>query len=93
MFADAVGSGREIKNDRLKLALQEIETRIQDFLTNGAARNYSLEDVLDLANQHAALLTIYDEVARLRAIILWRIYLCRETRQAVIKSLNSVGQR
>jgi uncharacterized membrane protein YccC len=69
MLADAVGSGREMKNDRLKLALQEVETRLQDLLTSGAARNYSLDDVLDLANQQAALLIIYDEVARLDAIV------------------------
>ena len=69
MLADAVGSGREIKNDRLKLALQEVETRIQDLLTSGAARNYSLDDVLDLANHQAALLTIHDEVLRLRGIV------------------------
>ena len=69
MLADAVGSGREMKSDRLKTTLQALEVRIQDLLTSGAARNYSLEDVLDLANQQAALLTIYDEVLRLRATV------------------------
>jgi uncharacterized membrane protein YccC len=69
MLADAVGSGREIKNDRLKTTLQALEVRIQDLLTSGAARNYSLEDVLDLANHQAALFTIYDEVLRLRSIV------------------------
>jgi uncharacterized membrane protein YccC len=69
MLVDAVGSGKEIKNDRLQTKLQALEVRIQDLLTSGAARNYSLEDVLDLANQQAALLTVYDEVLRLRAIV------------------------
>jgi uncharacterized membrane protein YccC len=69
MLAGAVGSGREIKNDRLQTKLQALEVRIQNLLTRGAARNYSLEDVLDLANHQAALLTIYDEVVRLRAIV------------------------
>jgi uncharacterized membrane protein YccC len=69
MLADTVGLGREMKSDRLKTTLQALEVRIQDVLTSGAARNYSLEDVLDLANQQAALLTIYDEVLRLRAIV------------------------
>jgi uncharacterized membrane protein YccC len=69
MLVDAVGSGKEIKNDRLQTELQALEVRIQDLLTSGAARNYSLEDVLDLANQQAALLTVYDEVLRLRAIV------------------------
>ena len=68
-LAGAVGSGKEIKNDRLKTTLEALEVRIQNLLTSGAARNYSLEDVLDLANQQAALLTIYDEVLRLRAIV------------------------
>jgi uncharacterized membrane protein YccC len=69
MLADAVGSGREIKNNRLKTASQNVQTRIQDLLTSGAARNYSLDDVLDLANQQAALLIIYDEVQKLGAIV------------------------
>src|SRR5271166_3785350 len=69
MLATAVGSGREIKNDRLKTTLHALEMRIQALLTSGAVRNYSLEDVLDLANHQAALLTIYDEVLRLRATV------------------------
>ena len=69
MLAGAVGSGKQIKNDRLETTLQAVELRIQDLLTSGAARNYSLDDVLDLANHQAALLTIYDEVLRLRAIV------------------------
>src|ERR1700722_3429999 len=54
MLASAVGSGREIKNDRLKNTLETLDMRIRDLLIGGAARNYSLEDVLDLANQQAA---------------------------------------
>jgi uncharacterized membrane protein YccC len=69
MLASAVGSGREIKNDRLQTTLQALDMRIQELLIGGAARNYSLEDVLDLANHQAALLTIYDEVLRLRATV------------------------
>jgi uncharacterized membrane protein YccC len=69
MLVDAVGSGKEINNDRLKSTLQALEVRIQNLLTSGAGRHYSLEDVLDLANHQAALLTIYDEVLRLRAIV------------------------
>jgi uncharacterized membrane protein YccC len=69
MLADAAGLGREIKNDQLKTTLQTLEVRIQDLFTSGSARSYSLENVLDLANHQAALLTIYDEVSRLRAIV------------------------
>jgi uncharacterized membrane protein YccC len=69
MLADAVGSGRETKSNRLKTTSQNVQTRIQDLLTSGAARNYSLDDVLDLANQQAALLIIYGEVQRLDAIV------------------------
>jgi uncharacterized membrane protein YccC len=69
LLMDAVGSRKEINDDRLKSTLQALEVRIRDLLTSGAARNYSLDDVLDLANQQAALLTIYDEVLRLRAIV------------------------
>jgi uncharacterized membrane protein YccC len=69
MLADAAGLGREIKNDQLKTTLQALEVRIQDLFTSGSARSYSLENVLDLANHQAALLTIYDEVSRLRAIV------------------------
>ena len=69
MLADSAGLGREINNDRLKTALQALEARIQDLLATGAARSYPLEDVLDLANHHAALLTIYDEILRLSAIV------------------------
>jgi uncharacterized membrane protein YccC len=69
MLSRAVGSGSQIKNDRLERALETLELRIQDLLTGGIARNYSLDDVLDLANHQAALLTIYDEVLRLRGIV------------------------
>jgi uncharacterized membrane protein YccC len=69
ILASAVGSGREIKNDRLKNALETLDMRIRDLLIGGAARSYSLEDVLDLANHQAALLSIYDEVLRLRATV------------------------
>ena len=69
LLVDAVGSGREIKNEELKTTVQAVEVRIQDLLTSGAARNYALDDVLDLANHQAALLTIYDEVLRLRTIV------------------------
>jgi uncharacterized membrane protein YccC len=69
MLAGAVGSGKQIKNDRLKTTLEAVEVRIQDLLTSGAARNYSLDDVLDLANHQAALLTINEEVLRLRATV------------------------
>jgi uncharacterized membrane protein YccC len=69
MLSGAVGSRTEIKNDRLKTALGDLEVRVQDLLTSGAARNYSLEDVLDLANHQSALLAIYDETLRQRAIL------------------------
>jgi len=69
MLSGAVGSGSQIKNDRLETTLRALEVRIQDLLTSGAAQNYSLEDVLDLANHQAALLTIYDEALRQRAIL------------------------
>jgi uncharacterized membrane protein YccC len=69
MLASAVGSRKEIKNDRLKTTLGALEVRIQDLLTGGAVRSYSLDDVLDLANHQAALLAIYDEVLRLRALV------------------------
>jgi uncharacterized membrane protein YccC len=69
MLSGAVGSGNQIKNDRLERALETLQLRIQDLLTGGIARNYSLDDVLDLANHQAAVLTIYDEVLRLRGIV------------------------
>ena len=69
MLSSAVGSGSQIKNDRLERALETLELRIQDLLTSGTARNYSLDDVLDLANHQAALLAIHDEVLRLRGIV------------------------
>ncbi|MBV8417123.1 MAG: FUSC family protein, partial [Verrucomicrobia bacterium] len=69
MLSSAVGSGSQIKNDRLETTLRALEVRVQDLLTSGAAQNYSLEDVLDLANHQAALLTIYDEALRQRAIL------------------------
>jgi uncharacterized membrane protein YccC len=69
VLSGAVGSRNEIKNGRLETALRALEVRIQDLLTSGAARNYTLEDVLDLANHQSALLAIYDEVVRQRAIL------------------------
>jgi p-hydroxybenzoic acid efflux pump subunit AaeB len=69
MLSGAVGSRTEIKNHRLETALGDLEVRVQDLLTSGAARNYSLEDVLDLANHQSALLAIYDEALRQRAIL------------------------
>jgi uncharacterized membrane protein YccC len=69
VLAGAVGSGSQIKDDRLERALQGLEVRIRDLVTSGTARNYSLDDVLDLANHQAALLTIHDEVLRLRGIV------------------------
>ena len=69
MLSGAVGSGNQIKNDRLETTLRALEVRIQDLLTSGTAQNYSLEDMLDLANHQAALLTIYDEALRQRAIL------------------------
>jgi hypothetical protein len=69
MLADSAGTGREVKNDRLQTALKALELRIQDLLATGAARSYPLEDVLDLANHQTALLTIYDEISRLSAIV------------------------
>jgi hypothetical protein len=69
VLSGAVWSRNEIKNGRLETALRALEVRIQDLLTSGAARNYTLEDVLDLANHQSALLAIYDEVVRQRAIL------------------------
>jgi uncharacterized membrane protein YccC len=69
MLSGAVGSGSQIKNDRLETTLRTFELRIQDLLTSGAARNYFLEDVLDLANHRTALLAVYDEAVRLRALL------------------------
>jgi len=69
MLSGAVGSGNQIKNDRLERALETLQLRIQDLLTGGIARNYSLDDILDLANHQAAVLTIHDEVLRLRGIV------------------------
>jgi uncharacterized membrane protein YccC len=69
MLSGAMGSGSQIKNDRLERALETLELRIQDLLISGTARNYSLDDVLDLANHQAALLAIHDEVLCLRGIV------------------------
>jgi uncharacterized membrane protein YccC len=69
MLSGAVGSRTEIKNDRFEGALRDLEVRIQELLATGAARNYSLEDVLDLANHQSALLAIYEETLRQRAIL------------------------
>ena len=69
MLSGAVGSRTEIKNDRFEGALRDLELRIQELLATGAARNYSLEDVLDLANHQSALLAIYEETLRQRAIL------------------------
>ena len=69
MLSSAVGSGSQLKNGRLETALRALEVRVQDLITSGATQKYSLEDVLDLANHQAALLTIYDEALRQRAIL------------------------
>jgi uncharacterized membrane protein YccC len=91
MLSGAVGSGSQIKNDRLATALKVLEVRIQDVLTSGAARNYSLEDVLDLANHQTALLTIYDEAVRLRALLA-HLPLPGDPRPG-IGLLNFIGQK
>jgi p-hydroxybenzoic acid efflux pump subunit AaeB len=69
MLSDTVGSESQIENDRFETTLKALELRIQDLLTSGAARNYSLEDVLDLANHQTALLAIYVEAVRLRGLL------------------------
>jgi uncharacterized membrane protein YccC len=69
MLTGAVGSGNVINDEKLKTTLQTLQPRLQELLTTGAARNYSLEDVLDLAHLNAALLAIKDEVLRLRALL------------------------
>jgi uncharacterized membrane protein YccC len=69
MLSGAVGSGSQLRSDGLESALQALEVRIQDLLTSRTARNYSLDDVLDLANHQAALLTIHDEMLQLRGIL------------------------
>ena len=71
-IADALqrrGIGEADQEQPIKNHLRALEVRIQDLLTSGAAQNYSLEDMLDLANHQAALLTIYDEALRQRAIL------------------------
>jgi len=69
ILSGAVGSRSQIRNGGLESALQALELRIQDLLSTGTARDYSLDDVLDLANHQAALLTIHDEVSRLRGVL------------------------
>ncbi|HWY93029.1 MAG TPA: FUSC family protein [Chthoniobacterales bacterium] len=69
MLADSPGSGAVIKEDRLESAFHALEERLQEVLATRTARNYSLEDVLDLANHQAALWIIRDELLKLRALL------------------------
>jgi uncharacterized membrane protein YccC len=68
-LAEVQGSGTVVKDDRLETTFNALEARLQEVLATRIARNYSLEDVLDLANHHAALWVIRDELLKLRALL------------------------
>jgi hypothetical protein len=57
------GSGRVVKDDRLETTFKALEVRLQEVLVTRIARNYSLDDVLGLANRHAALWVIHSTLA------------------------------
>jgi len=69
MLSDAAGSGTVTKDDRLETAFHALEVQLREVLATRTARNYSLEDALDLANHHGALLVIYDKLLQLRALV------------------------
>jgi uncharacterized membrane protein YccC len=69
MLSDAAGSGTVTKDDRLETAFHALEMQLREVLATRTARNYSLEDALDLANRHGALLVIYDKLLQLRALL------------------------
>jgi uncharacterized membrane protein YccC len=68
-LAKVQASGRVVKDDRLETTFNALEVRLQEVLATRIARDYSLEDVLDLANHHAALWVIHDELLKLRALL------------------------
>ena len=69
-LADAPQSWTPIKDDRLETTFHALELRLREVHATGKARNYSLEDALDLANHHAALGVVHDELLKLRALLL-----------------------
>ena len=68
-LAEALESGTVVKDDRLETTFDALELRLREVLATRITRNYSLEDVLDLANHHAALWVIHDELLKLRALL------------------------
>jgi uncharacterized membrane protein YccC len=68
-LAKAQGSWKAVKDDRLETTFKALEERLQEVLSTRIARNYSLDDVLDLANHHAALWVIHDELLQLHALL------------------------
>jgi uncharacterized membrane protein YccC len=69
ILSDAAGSRTAIKDDQLETTFRALEMRLREILATRTTRTYSLEDALDLANHHAGLGVIYDELLRLRAIV------------------------
>ena len=67
--ANVQGPGKLVKDDRLETTFKALEGRLQEVLSTRIARNYSLDDVLDLANHHAALWVLHDELLQLRALL------------------------
>jgi uncharacterized membrane protein YccC len=51
-----------IKDDLLETTFQALQVRLREIHATGVARNYSLKDALDLANHHAALAVLHDEL-------------------------------
>jgi p-hydroxybenzoic acid efflux pump subunit AaeB len=69
-LADAPQSRIPIKDDGLEAKFHALELRLREVHATGIARNYSLEDALDLANHYAALAVLHDELLKLRALVL-----------------------
>src|SRR5438132_13344856 len=69
MLGDALESRTPLKDDRLETTFHALEARLREVHAAGIARKYSLEDALDLANHHAALGVVHDELLKLRALL------------------------
>jgi uncharacterized membrane protein YccC len=69
-LADPPRSRTPIKDELLETTFQALRVRLREIHATGIARNYSLEDALDLANHYAALAVLHDELLKLRALVL-----------------------
>jgi uncharacterized membrane protein YccC len=69
LLSGAMGSRTVINDERLETTFHALEMRLREVLATRTARNYSLEDALDLANHYAALSVIHGELLQLRALL------------------------